>query len=587
MKKYKYLSFIGAVLLGTSMFSCDPFEDDKPGVGVPPTAEQLNFTVTPSAEDPFTYVFENTSSVTGIASWVLGDAGKKVGEKVTARFPMPGEYEITLTLATKGGAATITKTLTTEETDWEFLSSPLMIAISGGVDALDGKTWVLDSLTAGHVGVGEASQREPNWYSAPPLDKKGHFLYDDEFTFKLVGLQYGINTFGKTHCNKDGNADEDGFAGGYYLTTIWEDSYDRDVTTNDAARGALSWNVETVGEVNYITLSSQKGVIGYDDGNPRRYEILSWNENSLQLRSVGGAARYLKLIPKGYVRPTVQFNVNVALTAGINTYNISLSDVVIPDGLSISKVVVDFGNGTVKETSNYNNVLSETYMRAAPYMIKVSVVTSNETIVSTHNITVATNHPDYVEFLLDAMVIYNDFSEVMMQPVLGQDCSVTIVDNPSKVYPNKSSKVAYYTKTNNEWANANLTLPAGYRFDLRQRHVFKIMVYGKAGDNILLKLENTDRGGNAWQTGTYDVVYTIKADDTWEVAEYDFGGVAAGWDWTGDIFTSDITTDSRFNNGFYNVIRIMCNPGNGSGTHAFYFDDLAGPHVEGIKSAKF
>jgi hypothetical protein len=181
------------------------------------------------------------------------------------------------------------------------------------------------------------------------------------------------------------------------------------------------------------------------------------------------------------------------------------------------------------------------------------------------------------------MITYNDFSEVQVFPVLGQDCSVTIVDNPSKIYPNKSTKVAYYTKSNNQWANAYMQLNAGYRFDLRLQQIFKVYVYGKAGDQILLKLENTDKGGNAWQTGTYDLIYTIQKDNTWEVAEYDFNGVGAGWDWTGDIFTSNIITDDRFNHDFYNVVRIMCNPGNGSGTHSFYFDDLSGPHVEGIQ----
>ncbi len=112
------------------------------------------------------------------------------------------------------------------------------------------------------------------------------------------------------------------------------------------------------------------------------------------------------------------------------------------------------------------------------------------------------------------------------------------------------------------------------------------MVYGKAGDVVLMKLENTDRGGNAWQTGTYDLTYTIKNDNTWEVAEFDFNGIGAGYDWTGDQFTGDIISDTRFNHDFYNVVRIMLNPGVAIGTHQFWFDDLAGPHVEGLKSAK-
>jgi hypothetical protein len=158
----------------------------------------------------------------------------------------------------------------------------------------------------------------------------------------------------------------------------------------------------------------------------------------------------------------------------------------------------------------------------------------------------------------------------------------SIVDNPSKIYPDKSAKVGYYTKTNQQWANAFMQLNPGYRFDLRLQHVFKILVYGKAGDKVLLKLENTDKAGNAWQTGTFDVIYTIQNNNTWEVAEYNFSGVGAGFNWTGDIFTADIVADPNFNHDFYNVVRIMLNPGVGTGTHSFYFDDLSGPHVEGI-----
>ena len=137
---------------------------------------------------------------------------------------------------------------------------------------------------------------------------------------------------------------------------------------------------------------------------------------------------------------------------------------------------------------------------------------------------VAANHPDYVPFLLDAVVMYNDFSETSMAPMAGEDCDVTIVGNPSVIYPNRSSKVAFYSKSAKEWANANMKLPNGGRFNLTLKHTFRVKVYGKAGDKVLLKLENTDLGGNAWQTGTSDLIYTIKATNTWEQAEFDFSG---------------------------------------------------------------
>ena len=151
-------------------------------------------------------------------------------------------------------------------------------------------------------------------------------------------------------------------------------------------------------------------------------------------------------------------------------------------------------------------------------------------------------------------------------------------DNPLKEVPNRSTKVAFYTKTNQQWANANMQLGPGFRFDLRQQHTFSILVYGKAGDKVLLKLENTDKGGDAWQTGT-ELTYTIQATNKWELATYDFAGAdvqpgaEAGnggpiryhmmsWLMITIIMTSTI------------LCRIMLNPGVGDGTHTFYFDEF-------------
>ena len=254
----------------------------------------------------------------------------------------------------------------------------------------------------------------------------------------------------------------------------------------------------------------------------------------------------------------------------------------IPAGESVTNIAWNFGDGSAEVTGAKDEVTHHVYMRQGTFTVTAKLNTSLGTLTGTKAVTLANNNSAYVPFLLDAMIVYNDFSEVQVFPVLGQDCGVTVMDNPKKEYPNRSNKVAFYTKTANQWANAYMQLNSGFRFDLRLQHIFKVMVYGKAGDKVLLKLENTDRGGNAWQTGTYDVIYTIQQDNMWEIAEFNFSGVGAGWDWTGDQFTSDIVTDIRFNNGFYNVVRIMLNPRVGDGTHTFYFDELSGPHVEGI-----
>jgi PKD repeat protein len=581
MKKMRYIqNLLGLALLALVMFACAPQIDDTVDIGQAPTEDQLDFTVTKGATD-FKFVLKNTSAITGIASWDLGNGSKSTEASPTVTYALPGEYTVTMTLVTRGGIAKKSKKVVQTKTDYAIFTDPKFIFLSGGVNVAAGKTWVLDSLATGHIGVGPAGTVGLEWWAAGPLAKQAvKVMYDDQINFKITGFAATLTNHGKSYV-KGFVKTSTGYSNAKELDTDFVVDYTPSPGT---------WFIEEKGGKSYLTLGGTTPMfpcfdVGATNGS---YEILKIEENVLELvciDRVEGNAWHYQLIPKGYVKPKVKFDVAVAATSNINEYSVKLSNVVIPAGLGITKVKVDFGDGTVKESADYNAALTNTYMRKSPYNLTVTVTTSNETLTSSKTVEVAANHPSYVPFLLDMMVTYNDFSEVILSPVQGQDCNVSVVNNPSAVYPNKSAKVAYYSKTNNQWANAYMQLKPGYRFDLRSQHIFKIMVYGKAGQKILMKLENTDRGGNAWQTGTADLIYTIKKDNTWEIAEYNFAGVSAGWDWTGDQFTSDVTTSPKFSSDFYNVIRIMCNPGDGAGTHQFYFDDLSGPHVEGLKSA--
>jgi len=66
---------IGMVILTTSLLwiSCDPQEDDKIDIGMPPGEEDLSFLVTEGANNYFTFV--NTSTVAGIARWDFDNDG--------------------------------------------------------------------------------------------------------------------------------------------------------------------------------------------------------------------------------------------------------------------------------------------------------------------------------------------------------------------------------------------------------------------------------------------------------------------------------------------------------------------------------
>lgn len=576
MKLYKHLSGLTGVLALLLMITaCEPQLADKPDIGNPPTADQLDFSIAPGS-DEFNFVITNTSSVTGIASWDFGNGAKGSGKSNVVRYPMPGDYTVKLTLITRGGMATITKMLTQTETDYAIFTDPKFIFLSGGIDDLDGKTWALDSMAQGHLGVGAPGGAGLEWWSAAPLAKQGvKVLYDDLINFKIDGFAATYLNKGKSYV-KDFRISDPAYSNPVQNDTDYEVTFTPEPGT---------WFIEESGGKSYLTLSSTKPIFPIFDVGAvgGKYEILNIEENLLVMVAIGGDgnAWHYQLIPAGYVKPTITYTVN-ATEGTDNNVACSVTDYSIPAGQSVTGITWNFGDGSDEVTGGKDEVVNHVYMRKGTYNVTAKINSSLGVLTGTQQVVLANNNSAYVEFLLDMMIVYNDFSEVQVFPVLGQDCSVTTVDNPYKEYPNKSAKVAYYTKTNNQWANAYMQLSAGFRFDLRLQQAFKVMVYGKAGDQILLKLENTDKGGNAWQTGTYDLIYTIQKDNTWEVAEYDFNGVGAGWDWTGDIFTSNIVADDNFNHDFYNVVRIMCNPGVGDGTHSFYFDELSGPHVEGI-----
>ena len=578
--KTKYISILIFLVLIAFQYACEP-EFETTDDFAAPSESAVSFTVTPGATD-YEVLVENTSSVDGLIKWDFGNGTAASGKSAKTVYQLADTYTIKMTIYTKGGAVTKTAEYVQAKTDYSIFSDPMFINLSGGVDAVNGKTWQLDSTVKGHLGVGPKDGDALTWWSADPLAKDGAIInmYDDEINFNINEFKANYVNHGKSYV-KGYVKDAPGFSNPL--------EFDSDFSVEYTPPTNGKWNVVELDGKKYLQLTASTPLfpcfyVGPKDG---LYEIKTLEENLIVLNAIDGVEGNkwnFRLIPKGYVKPKVSFDANIAATANTNEYAVSLSNVVIPAGLAITKVTVNFGDGVMAETTTHTDVLTHTYLRKGKYTVAISVVTSNETINSTLTANIAANHPTYVEYLLNAMVMYNDFGETTNMQVKGQDCGVSVVTNPNKsMWPNRSNNCAMYTKTNQQWANAFMELPSGYRFDLRQQSTFKILVYGKAGQKVLMKLENTDKGGNAWQTGTADFIYTIQKDDTWEIAEYNFNGISAGFDWTGDIFTTNIVTDPNFNHDFYNVVRIMLNPGVGDGTHMFYFDDLAGPHVEGLK----
>jgi len=562
--------------------ACEPQLADKPDIGLPPTADQLDFTIAQGSDD-FNFVITDASSVTGIPSWEFGNGTKGTGPTNTVRYPLPGDYSVKMTLVTRGGVATVTKTLTQTKTDYSIFTDPVYVNLSGGVSDADGKTWVVDAGSKGHFGVGDVTLATGiglDWWSADPNAKTGTGAYDDELTFTLTGFTVKYDNKGVSYV-KGYTKDDPALASVYRNPRLNKDDFDVDYTTPVTG----SWAIVKNGGADYIVINSATPIFpGLDVGAKNHtYKILQINENLLELTCESSYESWTKwhflLIPKGYVRPTITYTVNA--TEGIdNEVSCSVTGYTIPVGQSVTNVTWNFGDGSEEVTGGKDAVIKHVFMRKGIYTVTAKLNTSIGVLTGTKQVSLANHNSAYVPFLLDAMIVYNDFSEVQVFPVLAENCALSTVDNPEKEYPNRSTKVALYSRTDNQYANAYIKLPLGFRFDLRLQQVFKVLVRGKAGDVILLKLENSDPA-EPWKTGT-ELTYTIQNNDSWEVATFDFNGVPAGFTWTGDMYAPNVVADDRFNHEYYNVVRLMCNPTVATGTHSFYFDELSGPHVEGI-----
>ncbi len=415
--------FAMAVLLFSA---CDPQEFDKSSLDmtIAPSAENISFTVTPGTDD-FHFTLTNDTPFEGIYSvvWTLGNGTVLKGNEVTAYYPLPGVYDLTLSIVSTNGES-ISKIMEFEqtETDYSFLDSPTINALTGGASNVDGITWVVDSLEAGHFGIGPVDGVGTEWWAAQPLQKTGSGAYDDEFTFKLVEFVLEFNNNGDSYV-KDFQKDNVN-----YSNPVEVDGTDCRVNYTTAT---ATWSLVTKADGDYLVLSSSKpAFFGFDYGGTYEYRIDVINENEIYMSTIGGDGNrwYNKLIRKGYVRPIVE------------------------KPLEANDFMDDFeGNGNI----------------------------------------------DWQTGDIEQFSIINNFAPV---PI------------------NTSANIAIYKKGAFEWTNVFTVLD--YRLDLSARNVFTIKVFipsfndyvtecdpgtpWLATHNLLpqidLKLQDSKKGGNAWET---------------------------------------------------------------------------------------
>lgn len=275
-------------------------KDEERELGDPPSPSEATFTYTPSSSSANILNFQSNASE-GQVFWDFGNGTSAQGKSVQGVYPIKGDYTIKSQVYTKGGSVSSSQTVNIANDDFTLLQDSLLTWLTGGVDSVNGKTWVIDSNSTTHFGVGPNPPSGlgfvPEYYSATPVEKSGVGMYDDRYNFKLIGFEFNMQTNGNVYVH---NSYKDDFAGSFQNKGDYEAPYPEQLNK--------TWNLAfDAGSDTTITLSSSPtpgSWLGMYTG-VNNYRIISVSRNHLFLRQLQGndpaLAWYLRLIPEGYV----------------------------------------------------------------------------------------------------------------------------------------------------------------------------------------------------------------------------------------------------------------------------------------------
>lgn len=293
MKKILY-TILWIATLQVIMFAC---KEDDPQLAAPPSNTDVTFTFEYDDENPNIVHFTNTSPIGFRAIWDFGNGLTAVGDNPVAPYPVQGDYEVKLTLLTAGGIAANSQTVNIANTNPLMLDIPSYNKLTGGINAVNGKTWIVDKEIQAHLGVGPNGGTTPEWYRAAPNEKDGKNFYDDKMTFKLDGFAYEhvVNDYFYANAGYGSLPGAIQESGGGDFFVPWTPQ-------------ASTWTLTDNEDGTYQLTVSNPEFIGYYHG-ATTYTVLSLTDDEMHIKSVdpnGGdpcCTWYQRFIREGYTRP--------------------------------------------------------------------------------------------------------------------------------------------------------------------------------------------------------------------------------------------------------------------------------------------
>jgi PKD repeat protein len=277
----KYLLFVS---VAAALLSC---KKEDPKLGDAPTADDAQFSVTVSAANPNIIDFaSNNQSIQ--CRWDFGNGSDAQGNNVSATYPYAGTYTVTLTVFNNGGSRSSSQDITIDQDDLSLLNNPIYNKLTGGTSGPGFKTWYIDSVSSGHMGVGPDPESAlgpvPEWWAAGPGDKGGCGLYDDRYVFSIDAFGFDMITNGDVYVNNELQAN---FPGSFENLG--------DFTAPFADRMGESWLL-TQGTDDILSISGD-AFLGFYTGL-QEYRILELSDTTMSLQydhHAGGLHWYLLL----------------------------------------------------------------------------------------------------------------------------------------------------------------------------------------------------------------------------------------------------------------------------------------------------